>query len=394
MLGRQSYNNLFVLQLFFPAKQAEDLVRHVAVLLHAAEFAGVRAVGEERHHHRGVALGGEDAEGVAGLRVGLGEDGGAGLVVGADDDERVPVAFGEADGGFNGLVEVEGLLHGAGEVVAVLALVDAGAFYHQEEALPAALGEVFDGHFRGGGEVVAPVEGDGLRQVQQALGVICVVVIGVIDHRVAAADFFLRGEGQALEGGLRAGGGEEEGAAGQVGPDLVLHPAGGLMGEEGRGRGAVEVVRGEHAAGVAQRGEEFGDVGNDLLGRVHAEVAVVGLLSRGVGRAGGGGVRGEVVGGLGAHEADGAQVGHREFAAVGVQGGIDGADAHAVADHQDDVAHAAVGAVCGEGGRVGALPGGVIIAGGGFDFFVLRLRGDAEGHEGREQDEFSLHHIE
>ena len=381
------------MQLFFSAEDREDFVGDVAVLLRAGEFAGAGAVGEQGDHHRGVTLGGEDAEGVAVFGFGLGEDRGAGLVVGADDHEGVAVALGEADGGLDGLVEVEGFLDGAREVVGVLALVDAGAFDHQEKSLLAAGGEVLDGHLRGGGQVVTAVQGHGLREVEQALGACDGRVLGVVDHGVAAADGFLRGEGTGLVGVLRAGRGEGQRAGREVGPDLFLHAAGGLVGEEGRRRGAVEVVGGEYAAGVAQRGEDLGDVGDALLGGVDAEVAVVGLLAGGVGRAGGGGVGGEVVGGLGPHEAEGAQVGHRELAAVGVHGGVDGAVAHAVADQQDDVAHALVGAVDLEVRGVGALFLDVGIAGRGLDFAVLRLGGEGDRRAQRDGEEevFQFH---
>ena len=102
------------MQLFFATKDLKDFPGDVAVLLDAAEFAGAGSVGEERDHHRGVALGGEDAGDVALGGVAFGEDGGAGLVVGADDDERVAVAFSEADGDLDGFVEVQGLPDGAG----------------------------------------------------------------------------------------------------------------------------------------------------------------------------------------------------------------------------------------------------------------------------------------
>ena len=382
------------MQLFFAAEDGEDLVGDVAVLVDASEFAGAGAVGEQGDHHRGVALGGEDAEGVAGLGIGLGEDGGAGLVVGADDHEGVAVTLGEADGRLDGLVEVEGLLDCLGEFVGVLVLIDAGAFDHEEEALLGAGGEVVDGKLGGGREVVTAVEADALGEEEQALGGGDGRVVGVVGHGVAAADGLLGGERTHFESVLRAGGGEGQAARREVGPDLFLEAAGGLVGEEGGRGGAVEVVGGEDAAGVAQRGELLGQVGDALLGRVDAEVAVVGLLARGVGGAGGRGVGGEVVGGLGSHEADDLEVGHRELAAVGVHGGVDGAVAHAVADQEDDVAHAFVGAVNLEVGGVGALLGGVGVAGGGLDFAVLGLGGEGQAgaERGSEEEGGSFEH--
>ena len=353
--GRQSYNILLVFQLFLHAEDLEDLVGDVAVFLDAAEFAGAGAVGEQGDHHGGVALGGEDAGGEAVFGVGAAEDGGAGFVVGADDHQGVAVFFREADGGFDGFVEVQHFFHRAFEVVGVFVFVDAGAFDHQEEALPAAPGQVVDGQFGGGGQVVAAVQFHALRQIDEALGGGHGGVGGVVHHLEAALDGFPGAQRHGFEGGLRAGGGEGEAARREIGPDFFLVAAGGLVGEE-RGRGgAVEVVGGQYAAGVAQRGEVFGDVGDVPLGGVFAEVAVVGLDARGVGGAGGGGVGGEVVRGLGADVADGAQVGEGEGAAVGVHARVHGALAHAVADQQDDVADAGVLAVDPEGGGVGAL---------------------------------------
>ncbi len=378
----------------FSAKELNDFTGDVAVLLDSGEFEGVGAVGEEGYHHRGVALGGEDAVGVAGLGVGAVEDGGAGLVVGADDHEGVAVLLGEADGGFDGFVEVEGFADGLREFVGVLVLVDAGAFDHQEEAFLAAGGEVVDGHLSGLGQVgaaLAAVHGRG--QVEQALGIPYGRVPGVVDHGEAAADGFLGGDGHAHEDGLGAGGGEVELAVGQVGPNAFLGVAGVLVGKEGRRGGAVEVVGGQDAAGIALRGEDLGDVGDGLAGGILAQESVVGLLAGGIGGAGGGGVRGEVVGGLGADEADGVEVGHREFAAVGVHRGVDGALAHAVADHQDDVVHPGFLAVVGEGRGVGALFLGIGLGGRCFDFTVSRLGGEAEGGaEGNKQEsEMSSH---
>ena len=336
---------MFFQQLFSGAEQLEDLDGDVAVLLGAGEFAGTGAVGEEGHHHRRVALGAEDAADVAGLGVGAGEVRGAGLMVGADDHERVAVLLGETDRDLDGLVEIKHLGDRAGEVVGMLAYVDAGTLDHEEEAFPAARGEVVDGHLRGGGEVVAAVELDGLGQIDEALGAGDGRVGGVIDHGEGLPDGLLRERRHALEGGLRAGGSEFQGAGGQVGPDPLLVAAGGLVGEESRRGGAVEVVRGHDAAGIAHRGQDLRDVGDVHAGGVFPEEAVVGLGAGGVGGAGGGGVRGEVTGGLGAHEAEGLEVGQGELAAVGIHARVHGAMAHAVADQEDDVADPGVLAV-------------------------------------------------
>ena len=355
------------MQLFFSAEDRKDLVGDVAVLLRAGEFAGAGAVGEQGDHHRGVTLGGEDAEGVAVLGFGLGEDRGAGLVVGADDHEGVAVALGEADGGLDGLVEVEGFLDGAREVVGVLALVDAGAFDHQEEAvlLVLLLHEEVDGSacdVLQGEVVLRAVDGvgDGAAlyltrllglEENHLLSLLCLLlVLLVATYDGEAVSFCLLvevGTAVGVLGLVEVRCSEEvDVRLGELFANLVVLVAVTDVCIEGSGCGVVYADTRRDAdgcTGLAGPVSNAGDGGRQVL--QYAQGAVLCLVAAGKGSAACGRVGHAVCGALCVDESHIGEAGEAEFldadaAFQGTEvslGSIDLVDAHAVANEVEHI---------------------------------------------------------
>ena len=169
-----------------------------------------------------------------------------------------------------------------------------------------------------------------------------------------------------------------------IGDEVVLVVTVFVVAAEVAGRRVGEVA-GHHDAGLlAQllRLHEHGGNVRAVGGGAH--MAVAGLLAGRERRAARAGVRDELVGAIGAGQAHGREVVQVQLAVVQHPGAADLLEAHAVADHDDDVAHLVVH---GRHGHIDNLIGigrRVILKGGLFLLLVLAGDGRDDGSQGED----------
>ena len=326
------------------------------VFVDAAECFGAGAVGEDGDKIGGMVVGGESA--VDGIHFGAVLDGvAAGFVVGGDDDECFAVFLGEVQHFADGVVELDHFGDDVVGFIGVAAPVDLGTFDHQEEALvfAVALLQEGGGHFGGGYEVVAALaEGERL----PVCGQVEVVFLGVgtdVFHFDVDETFYhviVRAQFGAQVSGVHFAAVEEFGAAANEEIDVGFCEISGnflvvfsapVVGHETGGRcvhdGAVGDETGRQAGGFGQL--QDGDYGRGV--HVYADGAVVGF-NAGAERGGAGGRVGyQVIAAVRFMQTYDGETLQVQLIAVAVHSGGNLGDAHAVANHQDDVLRALFG---------------------------------------------------
>ena len=292
-----------------------------------------------------MALAAEVNANLALLQIAVLQGNGAGVMVGGNHHQGVAVLGGEFQHVAQGAVEVQELLHGLLDVVAVQPVVDAGAFDHHHEAV-FILRELVQalGHHAAEQVSALPSHGQVVRGQDAD------------DRHLGRHQLFL-GEGYGVAGighllgdvtAVLAVHGEPV----QTAACQVIHTAGHVVGDEvvliiaelvvaaEVAGGSIGKVAGDHGAGLlAHLGGIYQDGILVRCVRRRAHVAVGGLHTRGQGRSTGTGIGDELVGAPGAGQAHVGHIVQVQLAVVQHPGAAHLFQSHAVSNEEDDVLH-------------------------------------------------------
>ena len=109
------------------------------------------------------------------------------------------------------------------------------------------------------------------------------------------------------------------------------------MGIERRGSGSRDFVGGDNSGGIAFARKYLGHIRQPATGRIDTQTAIAGLAAGGIGRPGCRRIGNVPIGRLALDQADVSHARYRKVAFIGMEGGRHVRQAHAIADHKDNI---------------------------------------------------------